>query len=75
MLLNKLGYDAGTPDGHMDARTREAILSFERNNGLRETGKVTIQLVTVLERLQLIRVQTSKSRPRRRWPAPPNSGF
>jgi len=51
MLLNKLGYDAGTPDGHMDARMREAILSFERNNGLQETGKVTIQLVTVLEQL------------------------
>src|SRR5262249_49665853 len=51
MLLNKLGYDAGTPDGHMDARTREAILSFERNNGLQETGTVTIQLVTMLERL------------------------
>src|SRR5262245_291861 len=51
MLLNKLGYDAGTPDGHMDARMREAILSFERNNGLQETGTVTIQLVTMLERL------------------------
>jgi hypothetical protein len=35
----------------MTARTREAILSFERNNGLRETGTVTIQLVAVLERL------------------------
>jgi localization factor PodJL len=51
MLLNKLGYNAGTPDGQMDARTREAILSFERNNGLQETGSVTILLVTVLERL------------------------
>ena len=51
MLLNKLGYDAGTPDGHMDARMRAAILSFERNNGVQETGTVTIQLVTVLERL------------------------
>jgi localization factor PodJL len=51
MLLNKLGYNAGAPHGKMTARTREAILSFERNNGLRETGTVTIQLVTVLERL------------------------
>ena len=51
MLLNKLGYDAGAPHGKMTARTREAILSFERNNGLRETGTVTIQLVAVLERL------------------------
>jgi hypothetical protein len=35
----------------MDTRTSEAILRFERTNGLKETGKVTIQLVTVLERL------------------------
>jgi Putative peptidoglycan binding domain len=47
-LLNKLGFDVGAPDGQMDERTREAIKSFERQNGLEETGKVTIQL---LERL------------------------
>jgi localization factor PodJL len=50
-LLNKLGYDVGVPDGLMGARTREAIKSFERKNGLEETGKVTIPLVTKLERL------------------------
>ena len=50
-LLNKLGYSVGAPDGEMDTRTSEAILRFERTNGLKETGKVTIQLVTVLERL------------------------
>ena len=50
-LLNKLGYDAGAPDGLMGARTREAIKSFERKNGLDETGKVTVPLVAKLERL------------------------
>ncbi len=50
-LLNKLGYDVGMPDGLMGAKTREAIMSFERKNGLEETGKVTILLVTKLERL------------------------
>ena len=50
-LLNKLGYDVGVPDGLMGARTRDAIKSFERKNGLEETGKVTIPLVTKLERL------------------------
>jgi localization factor PodJL len=50
-LLNNLGYDVGAPDGQMGARTREAIKSFERRYGLEETGKVTIQLVTKLERL------------------------
>jgi localization factor PodJL len=50
-LLNKLGYDVGEPDGMMGARTREAIKSFERKNGLEETGTVSILLVTKLERL------------------------
>jgi localization factor PodJL len=50
-LLSKLGYDVGVPDGLVGARTRDAIKSFERKNGLQETGKVTVPLVTKLERL------------------------
>jgi localization factor PodJL len=50
-LLNKLGYDVGMPDGLMGAKTRDAIKSFERKNGLQETGQVTIPLVAKLERL------------------------
>lgn len=50
-LLNKLGYDVGVPDGLMGAQTRDAIKSFERRNGLEETGKVTIPLVAKLERI------------------------
>ncbi len=50
-LLNKLGYDVGAPDGLMGAKTRDAIKSFERRNGLEETGKVTLPLVAKLERL------------------------
>jgi localization factor PodJL len=50
-LLNKLGYDVGVPDGLMGAKTRDAIKSFERRNGLEETGKVTIPLVAKLERV------------------------
>jgi len=49
-LLKKLGYDVGTPDGLMGERTREAIRSFERKSGLKETGTVTVPLVTKLER-------------------------
>jgi hypothetical protein len=33
------------------AKTSQAIKSFERRNGLEETGQVTIELVTKLERL------------------------
>jgi localization factor PodJL len=50
-LLNQLGYDAGTPDGLMGARTREAIKSFERKNGLEETGQATMPPIAKLERL------------------------
>ena len=50
-LLNKLGYDAGPPNGQLDDQTRDAIKSFERRNGLEETGEVSIPLVTKLERL------------------------
>ena len=49
-LLNRLGYDAGSPDGVMGERTSAAIRSFERRNGLKETGEVSVPLVTTLER-------------------------
>jgi localization factor PodJL len=51
MLLNQLGYDAGPADGLMGARTREAIKSFERKNGLEETGTVSALLVAKLQRV------------------------
>ena len=41
----------GAPDGQMGEKTRQAIKSFERRNGLEETGQVTIELVTKFERL------------------------
>lgn len=37
--LNRLGYAVGTPDGLAGSRTRAAILSFERANGLPESGQ------------------------------------
>ena len=57
-LLNKLGYDVGVPDGLMGAKTRDAIKSFERRNGLEETGKVTIPLVAKLGALRADPPQT-----------------
>lgn len=50
-LLNQLGYDAGMPDGVMGARTRDAIRNFESQNGLEQTGEVSVPLVTTLESL------------------------
>lgn len=47
-LLANLGYRVGTPDGVMGARTRTAIVEFERASGLSETGRVDRELINRL---------------------------
>lgn len=49
-ILAELGYDIGTPDGELGPRTRNAIIRFERANGLPETGRVDASL---MDRLKL----------------------
>jgi len=49
-MLATLGYAVGTPDGSLGPNTRNAIISFERANGLPETGRVND---TLIERLQM----------------------
>ena len=49
-MLSSLGYQVGTPDGAMGPNTRNAIISFERANGMPQTGRVNAALI---ERLQL----------------------
>jgi len=44
-LLDQLGYDAGGADGSVGPKTRAAIISFERANGLPETGRINAELV------------------------------
>lgn len=48
-LLNKLGYDAGDPDGLMGPKTKRAIRNFEAGNGSGGSGKVTPELLSRLE--------------------------
>lgn len=48
-LLNELGYDVGSADGAIGPKTRNAIKSFERVNGLPETGQVSADLIERLE--------------------------
>ncbi len=48
-LLNQLGYSAGTPDGIMGSRTRDAISSFQGANEMDSSGAITPAL---LERLR-----------------------
>jgi hypothetical protein len=49
-MLNTLGYDAGTADGFMGARTRNAIRAFESDMGLSMTGTVDQFLLDELSR-------------------------
>ncbi len=50
-LLNKLGYDAGVPDGKLGPQTMTAIRRFEQRSGFSKTGKVTPVLLKKLEAL------------------------
>jgi localization factor PodJL len=47
-ILNKNGFDAGTPDGKMGAKTVAAITAFQKANGLEPDGKVSEPLVRKL---------------------------
>jgi hypothetical protein len=40
-LLNRLGYNAGSADGRIGERTREAIRNFERARGMPVRGRAT----------------------------------
>ncbi len=48
MLLGKLGYDIGQPDGVAGPRTRDAIIAFERATGMNEKGEINPRLLAVL---------------------------
>lgn len=47
-ILNKNGYDAGNADGMMGARTKNAIIAFQSDNGLDASGEVDEKLVKAL---------------------------
>ncbi|WP_349363426.1 MAG: peptidoglycan-binding protein [Roseitalea porphyridii] len=47
-ILNDQGYDAGPVDGIMGGKTREAIIAFQRDNGLEASGNVDQALVEKL---------------------------
>ena len=45
LILNKNGYDAGGSDGKIGAKTRDAIMAFQKDNGLKPTGNIDNDLV------------------------------
>lgn len=51
-FLAKLGYSSGPVDGHLDARTREAVKKFETDRRLKAAGRLTerVLLEMVIER-------------------------
>ncbi|MDW6025298.1 peptidoglycan-binding protein [Mesorhizobium sp. BAC0120] len=48
VILNKNGYDAGSADGVMGAKTKLAIAAFQKANGMEATGEVNETLVRKL---------------------------
>ncbi|MEN3396467.1 peptidoglycan-binding protein [Brucella melitensis] len=48
LILQKNGYDTGTADGMMGAKTRTAISAFQKANGQEPTGEVNQKLVQLL---------------------------
>jgi len=50
--LNALGYDAGTADGVMGQKTRNAISAFQEDNNLKATGRLDLPTKSALEQLQ-----------------------
>ena len=47
-LLNRRGYDVGTPDGAIDTKTRQAIADFQEKNGLTRDGRASGQVLDAL---------------------------
>ncbi len=45
LILNRNGYDAGGSDGRIGAKTRDAIMAFQKDNGLKPTGNIDNDLV------------------------------
>jgi TPR repeat protein len=45
ILLRRLGYEPGEPDGILGPKTISAILAFEQNSGLPKTGRVSENLI------------------------------
>jgi len=50
--LNALGYDAGSADGVMGQKTRNAISAFQEDNNLKSTGRLDLPTKSALEQLQ-----------------------
>ena len=53
VLLAKAGFDAGPADGKMGAKTRDAIISFQKANDLNADGAITPELMDALTKVSI----------------------
>lgn len=65
--LNTLNYGTGGVDGVFGSRSRSAIQSFQRNNGLPVTGYLTGPQVNLLRDLASKRASTARDRDQAYW--------
>ena len=49
VLLARLGYKPGPADGNPGTTTRQAVIAYERDNGLAQTGRIDAALLARLE--------------------------
>jgi len=48
IALNAQGFDIGEPDGKLGPKTRQALIMFQRQNGLQVTGQIDRQTFTTV---------------------------
>jgi peptidoglycan hydrolase-like protein with peptidoglycan-binding domain len=48
IVLNQQGFNVGEPDGILGARTREALIAFQRKRGFQASGQIDQQTVAAL---------------------------
>lgn len=65
-LLAKLGYRPGGIDGYLGPRTRDAILRFQQERGIKRDGRVTQGLVVSLDQRQKVASAEAKRPAKRR---------
>src|SRR5262249_9758838 len=51
------GFNIGQPDGKLGPRTREALIAFQRQQGLRAGGRIDNQTITALGLSNMIGAQ------------------
>ncbi len=68
-ILNMIGYNAGRVDGAMGRRTRTALVLFQRDNGLRQTGTANQSTVNALREAEAVYLAGTRPAPVQPRPA------